>query len=291
LGCHLALDWSLPARVLDLYAEFKLLTNGRAMPCGHGLLGALTAHGLDGIAAGEKDGMRRLILSGGPWSDADKQAILDYCQSDVDGLAQLLPAMLPTIVGRKHGVTHALLRGRYTAAAARMEDFGVPIDLALRRALRRHWTDIKEHLVVGIDRDFGVYDAQTFKLDRFAGFLAREGIPWPYLKSGQLALDDDTFREMVRAYPKIAPLRELRHALSQLRLHDLAVGLDGRNRCLLSPFGAKTGRNTPSNTRFVFGPSTWLRSLIRPDPGRALAYIDWSAQEVGIAAALSGDPP
>jgi DNA polymerase I len=34
---------------------------------------------------------------------------------------------------------------------------------------------------------------------------------------------------------------------------------------------------------------TLLRGLIKPARGRALAYIDWSAQEVAIAAALSGD--
>ena len=107
--------------------------------------------------------------------------------------------------------------------------------------------------------------------------------------NGQLALDDDTFREMARAHPKIAPLRELRHTMSQLRLHDLSVDLEGRNRTLLSPFGASTGRNTPSNAKYIFGPSVWLRGLIRPEPGKALAYLDWSAQEVGIAAALSGD--
>lgn len=33
----------------------------------------------------------------------------------------------------------------------------------------------------------------------------------------------------------------------------------------------------------------WLRALITPPPGRALAYVDWSQQEFGIAAALSGD--
>src|SRR5262249_34053020 len=33
-----------------------------------------------------------------------------------------------------------------------------------------------------------------------------------------------------------------------------------------------------------------LRSLIKPEPGRAVAYVDWSQQELGIAAALSGDP-
>jgi DNA polymerase I-like protein with 3'-5' exonuclease and polymerase domains len=33
-----------------------------------------------------------------------------------------------------------------------------------------------------------------------------------------------------------------------------------------------------------------LRGLIKPPPGHGLAYVDWSQQEVGIAAALSGDP-
>ncbi len=37
------------------------------------------------------------------------------------------------------------------------------------------------------------------------------------------------------------------------------------------------------------GMPSWLRTLVRPDPGRALAYVDWEQQEFGIAAALSGD--
>jgi DNA polymerase I-like protein with 3'-5' exonuclease and polymerase domains len=59
---------------------------------------------------------------------------------------------------------------------------------------------------------------------------------------------------------------------------------------MLSAFGSRTGRNQPSNSKFIFGPSTWLRSLIRPELGMAVAYIDWSQQELAIAAALSGDP-
>src|SRR5262249_32306675 len=126
--------------------------------------------------------------------------------------------------------------------------------------------------------------------ERWASYLAHKGIPWPRLPTGALALDDDTFREMARAYPvEVAPIRELRHTLSQLRLNELAVGSDGRNRGLLSAFGSRIGRNQPSNSRFIFGPSCWLRSLIRPGPGRAVAYVDWSQQELGIAAALSGD--
>ena len=158
-------------------------------------------------------------------------------------------------------------------------------------------------LIREVDANYGVFvpvpraagntttPATRFSAARWEGFLRRAGIPWPRRADGALALDDDTFREMARSYPAIiGPMRELRHALGQLRLQDLAVGPDGRNRTLLSMFQARTGRNQPSNSRFVFGPSAWLRSLIRPEPGRALAYVDWSQQELGIAAALSADP-
>jgi DNA polymerase I-like protein with 3'-5' exonuclease and polymerase domains len=70
----------------------------------------------------------------------------------------------------------------------------------------------------------------------------------------------------------------------------LEVGHDGRNRCLLSVFRSRTGRNQPSNSKFVFGPARWVRHLIRPPEGYGLAYLDWSAQELALAAALSGDP-
>ena len=107
--------------------------------------------------------------------------------------------------------------------------------------------------------------------------------------SGRLELNDDAFRQAAKAYPILSPLRELRASLSEMRLSDLAVGADGRNRCLLSPFGSRSGRNQPSNTRFIFGPSVWLRGLIKPPPGYGVAYIDWSQQEFGIAAGLSRD--
>jgi DNA polymerase I len=66
-------------------------------------------------------------------------------------------------------------------------------------------------------------------------------------------------------------MRELRSALSELRLNDLAVGRDGRNRTLLSAFRSGTGRNQPSNAKFIFGPSVWLRGLIQPPPGHGIA--------------------
>lgn len=284
ISCHLALAWPVPARVLDLFTEFRNRTNGIPTGSGASLLGALAFHGLDGIGTVEKDEMRALILQGGPWSDTERAAVLNYCETDVAALARLLPAMLPTI-----DLPRALLRGRYMVAAACMERNGVPIDSATLGRLKRHWLDIQDQLIADIDANYGVFDGRTFKADRFAAWLGRTGIPWPRLASGRLDLSDDAFRQGARAHLAVAPLRELRAALSEMRLSDLAVGRDGRNRTILSAFRARSGRNQPSNTRFIFGPSVWLRGLIQPPPGHGIAYIDWAQQEFGIAAALSGD--
>jgi hypothetical protein len=253
LGCHLALGWPMPARILDLYVEHRAATNGLPTVAGSGLLGALATFGLDAMGSEEKAEMRALALRGGPWTTTEREALLSYCQADVEALARLLPAMLPAILGQVADPTMALgqarLRGRYMAAAARMEWAGVPIDMPMLARLRAGWESIKAALVTEIDSRYGVFDGLSFRTERFTAWLARAGIPWPPLSSGALDLSDDTFREMARAYPQIAPLREVRHALSQLRLNAFAVGSDGRNRCLLSAFRAKTGRNQPSNSR------------------------------------------
>jgi hypothetical protein len=286
MGCHLALGWPLPANVLDLFTEFRCASNGLPPPTGGaGLLGALVWHGLDAMDAVEKDAMRALAIRGGPFTTAEHDALLAYCESDVIALERLLPRMLGSL-----DLPRALLRGRYMKAAARIEAAGVPIDTAALDTLRRHWEAIEEALIHAIDADYHVFEGRSFKTARFAEFLIRHNIPWPLLPSGALDLTDDTFKDMARAHPQLNALRELRVALSKMRLADLAVGADGRNRCLLSAFRARTGRNQPSNSRFIFGPSTWLRGLIRPQPGWGLAYLDWSQQEFGIAAALSGDP-
>lgn len=440
-GCFRALDWPMPARVLDLFAEFRNHTNGIGTPSGNSLLGALTYFGLDSFDAAEKDTMRQLAIRGGPFTDAERAALLDYCESDVVALAKLLRVMHSRIDWPR-----AILRGRYMTAAARIEWNGVPVDVELLSQLRRHWKRVQGRLIQAVNADYGVFvrsdlptvnpasrfgaavldtaerwnvnpfdladtavdvwraeressaqlceairearratgltlrrlgqwedaghdsaswpgldltarelarqypalgigsgfqmdtgyddtdyegrlwerlrepdptpptkhDARllnqaadlvsrgngdnlddatpmTFSSARFAEWLIRGNIPWPRLPSGSLALDDDTFRTMSKRFPSVAPIHELRHTLGQLRLNDLAVGSDGRNRTLLSAFRSKTGRNQPSNSRFIFGPSCWIRSLIRPEPGRALAYVDWEQQEFGIAAALSGD--
>ena len=283
LGCHLALGWPLPERVLDLYFEFKYLTNG-VLPLKHSrsLLSALTFFGVGGIEAIEKQEMIELILRGGPWTQKEQSDILDYCESDVIALRKLLPVMSPQI-----RLPYALLRGRFAGALTRV--VGVPIDVALFNRLQAHWGLIQDRLIMEMDRDYGLYDGRTFKQDRFAEWLIRENIAWPLTDTGQLSLEDDTFNDLARTYPKLKPVRQLRQASSGMRLHDLAISKDGFNRCFLNPFGSRTGRNQPSNSEFIFGPAKWLRGLIKPPEGYGISYLDWGGQEFGTAAALSQD--
>lgn len=284
INCYLSLNWELPLYILDLFTEFRSLTNGLKLPSGSGLLGALSFYGLSSIDSIEKEHMRDLAMRGSDYTEDEKNKLLDYCESDVVALEKLLSPMLPLI-----DIPHAILRGRYMKSAACIEFCGTPIDTASLSILLKNWDEIKLSLIKKIDIDFNVYEGKTFKRKLFENYLVKNNISWPQLSSGTVDLSDATFKDMSRSYPKLMPLRELRVTLSRMRLSELAVGNDGRNRCLISAYRAKTGRNQPSNKKFIFGPSAWLRSLIKPDKGYGLAYVDWSQQEFGIAAALSGD--
>lgn len=284
MKCFLALGWPLPTNVLDLFAEHRVGTNGLPLLGGNGLLGALARRGLGHVDAGEKEAMRRLVLDNDTWSEAEQLAILNYCQSDADGLTALLHVMAPTIDWPR-----AVLRGRYTKAVAKMEHAGVPVDAALHQRLSDNWEPLKQRLVANVDADYHVFEGVTFRQVRFADWLHARGMAWPRLPSGALKLDDDTFKAQVLRYPGIGPLRELRSTLGKLRLTGLAIGADARNRYPIWPFSSKTGRNQPSNAKSVFGPAKWMRGLIKPSEDHGIAYVDFAAQEIGIGAALSGD--
>jgi len=283
-SCHQVLGWGHPAQVIDCYAEFRSHTNGRKVPCGNSLIGAMIFYGIPTMTGEMKDSMRNLILGGGPWSTQEKEAILKYCEADVRALNDLVIAMAPEI-----DLDSALYRGAYSVCLAEIEDRGVPIDKLTFDKIRKVWPELLEKLILEVNKEYGCFEDSVFKQSLFADYLVRNQIDWPLTVTGKLNLKEETFREKAVQYPQLEDLRELRSTLSQTRNLNLTVGSDGRNRCMLSPFSSKTGRNQPSNAKFVFGPAKWVRFLIKPEDGMALAYVDYSQQEFGIAAALSGD--
>ena len=285
----LALGWNLPANIFDCHAEFRCQTNGEVLPSGNGQLGALKYFDISDDDQTKKDDMRGCILTGGPWSHNKRRAILDYCQSDVDGLAKLFVAMLKRWPLEPMDLEQVLARGRYVACVGQMEHLGVPIDAKMLGLMQDSWQNLKQILIEKTDLTYGVYDQGSFRTHLFESYLVAQGIAWPRHESGEPQLDRETFKQMATRHPQMANLYELRKTLAEMREIKVTVGRDNRNRTLLSPFQSKTGRNQPSTTKFIFGLPAWARSLIKPEPDTALAYLDFSSQEIAIAACLSGD--
>jgi hypothetical protein len=290
ISCHLALGWPVPRNILDLSPEFKCQVNGRGLPRkNQGLIGALQYFGLNSIPAKRKDAMRNRILKGWPFAVEEREEILRYCAEDVEALEQLLDKLLPHI-----DLPIALHRGEAVAALARSQHVGVPVDMEIFTQLadQKTWRRIRDHMVPLVDTA-GIYIRDKrgewhWNNARFEEWTMAEGIVWPrYEETGKLNMRRKTIESMSAAYPQVEPLRQLRYIRDKLRKIKLSVGKDGRNRTVLWPFSSKTSRTQPKASEWIFSPSVWLRFLIRPKPGKALAYIDYSSMEFLAAAAMS----
>jgi hypothetical protein len=301
-GIHLPLGWGKPAFAYDAYVEFRRVTNSAAIVAGdrekgfYSLAGALRFFGEDGLDVARKDEIRDRIMQGPPFTEVEDREYLEYCVEDTLALARLLPHL----ISRTSSLKHAHVRAEVQWGIAQQEWRGVPINLPKLTALRHHWVGMQGDLVREMDAPFSCYEIDKsgrphWRKKQFARFLSGNkftgGKPmsWPVLETGVFSETDETFREMGRLHRFIEPLRELRYTLSKLKLNDLAVGADGRNRALLHAYGTKTGRHATSNSKFVFGPAKWIRYLIAPSSGRCLVHRDFKQQEPRIAAVLSDD--
>lgn len=294
-GTHIARGWGEPAASLDAYLEFRHFVNDGAVKAGQrekgffGIGGALRYFCEDTVDLERKQSMRDRILQGPPFTAQEKQEILDYCEDDVRALERLVPHIIPTI----RSLPHALFRSKFQWAIAQQERRGVPVDAPLLARIRERWSDMQLALVTELDKPFGIYEIEDgkphWRKEQFKAYVRRKCMSWPTYPDGRLDERDQTFREMEGLYPWIGPLRELRYSLSKLRLNDLSIGNDARNRVLLAAYGTKTGRCAPSNSKYLFGPAKWIRFLMTPPPGYALVHRDYCQQEVRIAAIRSGD--
>jgi DNA polymerase I len=68
------------------------------------------------------------------------------------------------------------------------------------------------------------------------------------------------------------------------------LGDDGRIRYHQFAFATHTGRSLGLGREALMQLSAWMRGLIQPQPGEVLLSADYAAQEIAVAAGLSGDP-
>lgn len=286
--CWARLGMSMPERVVDLYPEVRMLFYDRGRYIAPSLLNACRLLNIETMESAHKNYCRDLIINR-KWVEADRLTLLDYCAEDVLLTRNLFETMYEYLTSDIPQWNAVLLRGRYMTAVARMERNGIPVDVESLTLVTKHWKQVQRRLLDRLDTG-GVYENGSFKRQKFEQYLIQNDIPWPKLESGIVDLSDDVFRAQAGKYGGvIANIREARYTLGQMRLSSYTVGKDGRNRVFLNPFGSVTGRNQPSNSKFLFGSARWARSFIKPPPGKALAYIDWKSQEFIIAAVLSRD--
>jgi DNA polymerase-1 len=187
----------------------------------------------------------------------------------------------------------ALLRGRYMQADSKFRF--APLDVATLRHLQNNWTTVRQRLAGENLSRYDIFDGHHFNHEKFERFLRQRGLDsvWPRTpKSGVRSTDEDSWESMWAIDPEIENVYQMFRTITMPRLN-IACDPDGRNRVMLGPFGAITSRNTPSGGdlgAFIFALAKWTRFLMKPAEGWALAYIDWSCQEYGIGAVLSGDP-
>src|ERR1035441_3713862 len=145
ISVHHALGWEDPVNVLDLHVEFRNFTNGRYLPSGSGLIGALVYCGLEAMNPVEKtkkDEGRELAMSDRVHTAEEWQHLVTYCESELDRRCALLLPLLSVI-----DIDLALLRGRYMVAVTHIEGAGIPTDTEALTRLGMHWDGIRLNLI------------------------------------------------------------------------------------------------------------------------------------------------
>ena len=293
-GSRLNIGWPFPSPVLDLYAEYMVTHNtdmsrgdDSKMP-GPKLIEACRHYGVVGMDKAYKEDMRSLAYTKTDHTPEEIALLQDYCIADNWQTVRLFVAMRPDI-----DLLRAPTRGAFMMEMERMRWSGIPIDVDTYRRAERCAPAVVSKMRVELNRKLGaeVYFQNVFKRKTMFQVMRRNRIPIPVdPKTGKYSCATKLIGSMIETYPLLKHFYEDKRMIDAIKNLKLEIGSDGRNRFWLNPFGTKTGRNNPSTNRAIFGLPHTMRSFMKPGPGMAFAQADVGAEEVGIAAFLSGDP-
>ncbi len=300
VGTFLAMGWAVPARILDLFAEYRVLTNTGLPSDARKLTLACERAGLPFVEAAAKDANREEAITRTAWPEEERRRLLAYCREDTLATARLFlwlwPRWLSIHAGKEEAaLAYTLHRGRYAAEMARAERRGIPFQVEEWRTLQAGKAGIFASMVEALPADLSPFVAEggdwAFRFDRFERIVAGLGLAetWPRTATGQLSTAKAWQEEIVGVVPELRPLFDAMGARSRTNLLQCQVGEDGRARCPFFPFSSATGRSLPSNAKFIYGAPKLFRHVIQAPPGRTVIQLDYVAQESAIAAAFAED--
>jgi hypothetical protein len=295
--CFEQLGWEQPRWPIDPYAEHLALTNGLTAQdvfepgederrIGYRQIDALRFYGAEIDAADEahKRDMQLRAAQGEPFTAEEWKAITDYCSDDVSRLARLFRSMQDRI-----DLLAALVRGRYMVAVGQQVHRGIPVDREQVERFKAQRPGLRLALIEETPTVARFYTAGRFSEARFFDWAEDEEIGWPRHPDGSPVLEQDTMKRIAELEPRIAPLVALRSKLSKLEDFAVTIRADGRIRPNYMPLRTRTGRNRPKASEYPMLQAKWLRGFILAPRRRALAQLDFKAQEIYIAGSLSED--
>jgi hypothetical protein len=304
MTCFAVLGWQFPVHIFDQHTAYLAASNillphdpdeKRSKPRKR-LPDACRAYGIKGWDGIDKHDMQAAIGNGTWHGRYSPQEIMDYCEEDVRKSTELLRAQLRP--GRNNLIlpdTDLILHwSNYSAKCiALIQMRGMPIDMAIWNAIQENKLAVIDELRRRFDPSYGDDDPIYNEYGEWSRaalerWLVRNGVyAWPRNSSGMLSFEGDDFRLMY-SIPGIERLHALRDSIGVITRARLPIGRDGRNRPSLFPFGTATGRN--AHAKSIYNAHAGMRSLMVFPPNKIGLYLDWRTQEVGIAAALCGDP-
>jgi hypothetical protein len=295
------LSWPFPVHIFDQHTAYLAASNilrpydpdEKYKRQRKRLPDACRAYGIEGWEQIAKETISEDI-GNGHWQRYGKAVVLEYCEEDVRKSVELLRAQLrgqpglpPADAGR------VIFWSEYSAKCiAQIQARGMFLDQPLWNLVQENKITVIGELRRQFDPSYGddepIYTPEgEWSYARFERWLARNGVTaWPRLESGKLDTDADAFGLMAHV-PGIERLHALRDSLGVIVRAKLPIGRDGRNRPSLFPFCTATGRN--AHAKSLYNAHAGMRSFMVAPEGAIMVYLDWRTQEIGIAAALSGD--
>lgn len=272
-----------------------------------------------------KEKMRKLIISNpASYSPEDRLAIMAYCTEDVKDLKPMFIKVKEKykeldykIEGEETLISEMKLRGRFSALTSIMESKGYPIDIKKTKNFSKHVGNILFDCQREINNLFPEIRPfrwnkknQKYTWDQNA---TRDWVEknhdvngWMKTDTGNISLALEAFTrfyDFKHDYPtdnfgaQMVRYLKLKQTLygfvpspdKEKKTFWHSVGSDGRVRPYTNIYGAQSSRSQPSSTGFMFLKPAWMRALVQPAEGKAMAGIDYGSQEFFLSALLSSD--
>jgi hypothetical protein len=309
-----AYGWPVPARIFDLFQEFRLVSNTGQRSDPHSLEAAAAYYGISMMEHAAKKHMQTEAQERLFWPPELRGWMEDYCFEDGLSLARVFLCVLAQWLEIHAGheeiaLHHALRRGRYAAALADAELRGIPFH-------RQDWVtlrDGRETLFEAMVNDLApalrpIYrdtpDGPEHDVRAFTGMMVNLGLTddWPLTKNGMLSTDKNVLGGMLQIPPHLQSqadalgvttadlqyLAEVMKVRSRFALLQYQVGADGRARCPFFPGSTATGRNVPKAKHFIYNAPSLFRHLIQAPPGKVVIAFDYRAEESALVGGLAG---